>query len=81
MIGICCNLLSELKNSYERMAFDVVCHGKNGVAKYSYGSIYCLYDVTWNGLFGSHDDYVFYVCRVRTATLICYVCICPSDGV
>ena len=39
-----------------RMTFDVVCHGKNSIAKYSYGGIYCHYDVTWNSLCGSHDD-------------------------
>ena len=85
VIGICCNLLNELKNSY--VMFDVVCHSENdkhwddGIVKYSYGGIYCLYDVTWNGLCGSHDDCDFNICGNRTVTLICCVCICPGDGV
>ena len=40
-----------------------------------------VYDVTWNGLCGSCDDYGFCVIGVGTVTLICCVCICPGDGV
>ena len=29
MIRVCCNLLNELKNSYVRTIFDVVCHSEN----------------------------------------------------
>ena len=52
VIGICCDLLNELKNFYVMIVFSVVCHGKNdkhwgdGITKYSYGGVYCLYDVT-----------------------------------
>ena len=87
VIWTCCNLLNELKNCYVRMIFDVVCHGNNdkhwdnGITKYSYGGVYCLYDVTWNGLCGSHDDCDFDICGDRTVTLIFCVCICPDDSV
>ena len=71
MIRISCD---ELKNSYVRMIFNVVCHGNNdkhwgdGIMKYSYGGVCCLYDVTWNGLCGSHDDCDFDICGDRTVT-------------
>ena len=87
MIGICCDLLNELKNSYVRMIFHLVCHGKNdmhwgdSIMKDSYGGIYCLYDVTWNGLCGSHDHCDYDICGDGTATLICCNCTCPGDSV
>ena len=87
VIGVCCNLLNGLKNSYVRMIFVMVHHSKNdkhwgdGIMKYSYGGNCCLYDVMWNSLCGSHDDCDFDICGDGTATLICCVCTCPGDGV
>ena len=80
-IRICYDLCIELKNTCVKMTFNVACHGKNSITKYSYGGVYYLYDVIWNGLCGSNYDYDLYSCGIGTVTLICCVHICPGDGV
>ena len=73
-------------SSCVKMICDVGCHGGNnmywceGIANYSYGDVYCLYDVTWYGLCRSHGDCDCNICGDRTATLISCVCLCPGDS-
>ena len=87
VIRIYCELLRKLMNSYVRMTFDAVCHCEidkdwgGGIVRYSCGGVYCLCDVTWNGHYGNEAECDFNICIVGTATLMCCVCICPSDGV
>ena len=63
----------------------VGCHGRNnkywneGIMKYSYGDIYCLYDVTWNSVCMNHGECDCNICGDGTVTLICCACTCPGD--
>ena len=47
---------------------------------YSYGDVYCLFYVTWNGVCMNHDDHDCDICEDGTVTLICCACTCPGDG-
>ena len=86
MVWICCDLWNELRSFYVRMIFDVVCYDKSdeycgGGMKCFYGGIHYFYDVTWNGLCGSHDNYDSYIYVVGIVTFICCACTCPGDGI
>ena len=85
-IMMCCGPESELMSSCVKIICDVGCHGKNdkywseGIMKYSYDDVYCLYNVTWNGLHRNHGNCSCSIYGDRTVTLICCVCTCPGDG-
>ena len=82
----CSDPESKFMSSCVKMICNMGCHGENdkywceGITKYSYGDIHCLYDVTWNHLCRNHGDCDCDICGNGTVTLICCVCICPNDG-
>ena len=51
-----------------------------GIKKYSCGDVYCLYDVTCNIICMNCSNCDCDICGDRIETLICCVCIGPSDG-
>ena len=85
-IVICCSPESKLMSSCMKMICGVGHHSGNdkywseSVMKYSYGDIYCCYDVTWNGLCRNHGDCGCNIYGDGTVTLICCACTCLGDG-
>ena len=86
VIMICCGPESKLMSSCAKTICDVRCHSRNdkywseGIVKYSYDGVCCLYDVTWNGLCRNHDDSGCGIYEDGTVTLIYCVCTYPGDG-
>ena len=85
-IMIYCGPESKLMSSCWKTVCDVGCHSGNdkywseGIMKYSYDGIHCLYNVTWNGLYSNHGDCGCGIYEDGTVILICCICTCPGDG-
>ena len=83
---ICCGPESKLMSACVKTICNVECHDGNdkywskGAMKYSYDDVYCLCDVTWNGLCRNHGCWDCGIYEDGTVTLICCVCTCSGDG-